>query len=466
MDELEDQERAILRQPPHSKEAEEAVLGSLLIDAAAFDRAGDILERDDFYRLENRLVYEAIASLVMACKPVDPMTVFEQLERIKGGDAVPFRYLHDLSTSVLGGSNIRRYAEIVRERALSRRMISALDEAMTVVWRQEGTTQDRIDKISETLHKIEHSAASGNAPKLLADILVQRLDRLNDVNQGDKKDEVWPTCILGINKALGGGLRPGHVYVLAARPSVGKSSLAQVIGLALARDEALPVLMLSQEMPDAEVGDRAISMLGKVDFEKVQRADFNDIEWSLVSEAVEMGSRIPFYVDEQAGLRLPDIRLKSRMVPGLKVVVIDYLQLMASSEKDETNRNQQISEITAGVKTLAKKLGIAVIILSQLNREVERRSNPKPVMSDLRDSGSIEQDCDVAMLMWRVRRLGNEDVVGVTFGKNRQGKAGVELGFHFRGAYHAWDEDEALDLSSDGQRFSKRSGDNAERGME
>lgn len=429
-----------LRVPPHSLEAEQSVIGGLLLDNRAWDRAGDLLADGDFYRFEHRHIYAAIGALVNATRPADVITVFEHLQGIgKAEECGGLSYLNALAQSVPSATNMRRYAEIVRERAVQRRMIAAIDEASTMLW----TTNDvdgAIDRVATMVHELQHRQVR-KAPRLLGDVLVERVDRISELHSGEA-EAGWPTRIPSLDRMLNGGLRPGMVYVLAARPSIGKSSFVESLAIALAEQD-LPVLMLSQEMPEGEVADRALSSIGGIDYGTLQSGKLNDIEWSLLSDAVERGSALPFHVDDQAALRLGDIRTKARLVPGLKVLILDYLQLSASTG-EHSNRNAEIEEISRGLKALAKDMGIAVIELSQLNREVEKRANKRPNLSDLRDSGAIEQDADVVMFLWPVREFEGEGrrILGLGVDKNRQGKKG-EFGLDFFGAFQRWSESTA-----------------------
>ena len=240
-----------------------------------------------------------------------------------------------------------------------------------------------------------------------------------------------------------GGFRGGKVYVLAARPSVGKSSFAQALGLKFAAD-GLPVLMLSQEMPDSELAERALANMGEADYSRLQRGKLHDAEWGGISDAAERLRDMPFWVDDQAALRLSDIRAKARMVKGLKVLVLDYLQLSAGSGQARgENRNSEIEEISRGLKALAKQMDVAVIVLSQLNRKVEERNDKRPQLGDLRDSGAIEQDADVVLLLWPARPLTDHTVlVGCEVAKQRGGKKG-EFALDFEGRHQRWRESAA-----------------------
>ena len=435
-----DEEVARLRVPPHSIEAEQSVLGGLLLDNSAWDRAGDLLTDSDFYRYEHKVIYAAIGALVNATKPADVITVFEQMQSLgKAEDCGGLVYLNALAQSVPSASNMRGYAEIVRRHAVRRALIAITDEAATMAWSSDDIDAT-IDRIATSLGQLERKQVR-KAPRLLGDIVIERVDRIDDLHQ-NKIAAGWPTGFASLDRLLNGGLQPGMVYVLAARPSIGKSSLGVALLLECA-GRGLPVLMLSQEMSEGEVADRAISSMGGIDYGRLQSGKLNDIEWSLLSETAERTRDLPFHIDDQAALRLRDIKAKARAVKGLKVLILDYLQLSASTG-EHANRNAEIEEISRGLKAMAKDMGIAVIELSQLNREVEKRVIKRPNLSDLRDSGAIEQDADVVMFLWPVREFEGEGrrILGLGVDKNRQGKRG-EFGLDFYGAFQRWSESTA-----------------------
>lgn len=443
-----------LRVPPHSIEAEQSVLGGLLLDTNAWDRVGDLLAERDFYRHEHRLIYGAIGALVKASKPADVITVFERLQSLGSAEACGgMVYLNALAQSVPSASNIRAYGQIVRKASVRRAFIGILGDALENAWANDDVRK-ALDGLQTELGKLERLQVR-KAPRLLSEILVESVDRISAIHDGTA-DAGWPTTIPWLDEMLSGGLKPGNFYCIAARPSVGKTSLVQSIGMSLA-EQGLPTLMLSQEMPDREVGDRALCNIGRIDYAALQTGRLSDDDWGRLSEAVERGSRLPFYVDDQPSLRLGDIRTKARLVKGIKVLIVDYLQLCSGNGGRET-RNAEIEEITRGLKALSKDMAVAVIVLSQLNRDVEKRNNKRPILADLRDSGAIEQDLDVAMLLWDVREFKAEGrkIVGLSIEKNRQGKRNVEVGLDFYGATQRWSESTAdirPDLPSGGRSF-------------
>lgn len=432
---------ATLRQPPWSQHAEQAVLGALFLDNAAWDRCADVVRAEDFYAHGHRVVFEAIGGLITACKPADVVTVFERLKAMgKVDEAGGLAMLNALAECAPGTANVRRHAEIVAEKALRRALIALCDEAATQAFGSTEETPAVLDRISSAVAQLERRRMR-KAPKSLGELLPGRLDHINALHAGEGKGGT-PTGVDRLDRLLAGGLRPGQVYILAARPSVGKSALAQAIGEHVAGNEG-PALMLSQEMPDTEVADRALARLGGISYEAIQTGRLADGDWSKLASAVDYGARLPFYVDDQPALRLADIRAKARQVKGLRLLIIDYLQL---SVGDGENRTQEVGAISRGIKSLAKELGVPVLLLSQLSRKVEERPGREPQLSDLRDSGEIEQDADVVIFLWPKHEPEyGPKVVGCKLEKNRQGKKGpaARFGLCFDGARQTWSESEA-----------------------
>jgi replicative DNA helicase len=432
-------------------QAEYAVVGSLLLDPAAYDRIADLgLTPESFAHAGMRAAFGAIGQLVQATRAVDAVAVYEHLR--SAGAEPDMELLQAVEQSVPSSRAIRTHAEQVQGAALNRRLLGAASEALEIA-EQPGAARDKLDAVQSLFAKLQ-AGATRNEPKIAADLVVGRIDHWQALSTGEARDGM-ATLIPALTRALNGGFRSGKVYILAARPSVGKSSLAEALALGVAKD-GHPALFLSQEMPTDEVMDRATANLGRVDYAGLQRGEIED--WSCVTEAVERMRTLPFYVDDQPALTLLDIRAKAMAVKrhGLKVLVLDYLQLCASSGK-ANNRNGEIEEISRGLKALAKELGLAVLVLSQLNRDVERRVSPEPNLADLRDSGAIEQDADVVMFLWQVREFSDRLVMGLTLAKNRQGKRGVRIPLEFQGQYQRWYESEA-DITPPQRQSAKQSG--------
>ena len=432
-----DDEVSRLLVPPHSIEAEQSVLGGLLLDNLAWDRAADLLTEGDFYRLEHRLIFTAIGTLVGASKPADVITVFEQLERHgKHEDAGGLAYLNSLAQSVPSASNIHRYAEIVRERSNRRKLIAAAGEALGTAW--AATDADAaIDTIAASFTALERGQQR-RAPMPLKDLVVRAIDRYGDLADG-RADPAMPTGIAPLDRMLGGGLRPGRLYGIAARPSVGKSSAARTMLLRLA-SAGVTTLLLSQEMPADEVTDAAIAELGRIDGMKLQTGQLDNEDWGRLVEAGDRAHGLPLHLDDEGALTLADIRRKVRAIKGVRVVALDYLQLCSSTLKGKST-NDELAEISKGLKALALALGIAIVVLSQLNRQVELRADKEPMLSDLRDSGAIEQDLDVAVLLWTARegQEGEDRLVGWKVAKNRAGRKGV-FGMRWNPSINDWRE--------------------------
>lgn len=441
-----DDEVAHLRVPPHSAEAEQSVIGGLLLDNRAWDRVGDMLAGPDFYRFEHRAIFEAIAGLIGATRPADVVTVHERLVSTQPPEeAFGLPYLNALAQSVPSAANIRRYAEIVRERSVLRRVISVAEEVASMAYARDkgpgpgakvsGVLNHALSAFGELERRGERSA-----PRILAELIAPAMDRYTALEEGRADAaQAIATGIRPLDRLLNGGLRAGKVYGLAARPSIGKSSAGRAIGLHAAA-KGHPVLLLSQEMPAEEVVDCVIGQLGGIDGEHIQTGRFEGEDWARIVDAVDAARALPFHVDEQGGLSLADMRAKARSVKGLRVLILDYLQLSRSTLKNATT-NDQVAEISKGLKALAMEMKIAVVVLSQLNREVERRTDKEPQLSDLRDSGAIEQDLDAAVLLWTVRERegGDVRVVGWKVAKHRGGRKG-RFGMQFDAPRYRWTE--------------------------
>ena len=424
---------------PWSQQAEMAVLGSLLHDNRAWDQVGDLLLPQHFYAHGHGLVFDAIGAMVAANKPADVITVFEHLQGLGRDEEVGgLPYLSSLTTAVVSAANARRYAEIVAEKALLRGLLEAADGVRELAMEPGSmTVADRLDRAQQLLQGVQvHGGRTMPTP--ISESVVAMLDRIQNRADGLEPRGI-PTGIADLDRLLGGGLKGGKQVIIAARPSVGKSSLAQQICINVAR-AGFAAAFLSQEMSKDELVERGAANLGRIDLEGVISGRMADEDWSRLTEAVERMRDLPLYLDDQPALTLHDIAAKARMLKrqhDLKVLVVDYIQLCASSA-DKDNRHHQIEHLSRGLKNLSKQLDITVITLSQLNRDVEKRASGRPILSDLKESGSIEEDADVVLLL---SRNGDEKdgfrVVNCDVPKNRQGKTGgLSLGFH--GQYQQW----------------------------
>lgn len=434
---------AQLRVPPHSIEAESSVLAGLLLDNGAWDRVGDLLSDSDFYRYEHRLVFGVIGGLVNACKPADVITVFERLQAEgKADEAGGLPYINALASYVPSASNIRRYAEIVREQAILRRLIAASDETATDAFNTQGRpVAELVDSAQQRLQNI-HVSVGRSMPTGIEDAVVRLLDRIQEAADGVKPSGI-SSGIPAFDRMTGGGFKGGKQVILAARPSVGKSSLAEQFCLHVALREGLGAAFFSQEMTKDELTDRAIANIGRIPLDHIISGQLADDEWPRLTEAVERLRNVHIFLDDQPALTLPDIAAKARMLKrqhDVKLIVVDYLQLCAGG-KDKDTRHHQIEQLSRGIKTLAKQLDVCFITLSQLNREVEKRAGGKPVLSDLKESGAIEEDADIVMLLSRSQHQTSSgmQVVHCDIPKNRQGRTG-SFALAFEGPIQQWTE--------------------------
>jgi len=404
-----DDEVARLRIPPHSVEAEQSVLGGLLLDNLAWDRAADLLTEVDYYRYEHRLIHGAIGRLVGDGKPADVITVFEVLQaQGKAEDCGGLAYLNALAQSVPSAANIRRYAEIVRERSILRRLIGASDEIATAAFNPQGRPVPQIlDEAEGKILKIgEEGARQRNGFQGIKDLAKALLDRVVELHESGA-DEVTGvrTGYVDLDR-LTSGFQRGDLIVLAARPSMGKTAFALNIAEHVAVSEELPVLVFSMEMGAAQLALRLVGSLGRINQQHLRTGKLGNEEWTSLGNAVEKLAKAQIFIDETPGLTVAELRARARRMARqfggtLGLICIDYLQLMSGNGGSDENRATELGEISRGLKGLAKELQCPVIALSQLNRSVETRNDKRPMMSDLRESGAIEQDADVIMFIYR-----------------------------------------------------------------
>ncbi len=419
-----------------SDEAEQSVLGGLLIDIGAFDKAHPLTDAM-FYRPEHAAIWRAIVAEHAAGHAVDVITVAERLGAVALDAVGGLVYLNSLAQSVPSARHVGAYARIIRERAVRRDMLAAARELVELA-EGDSSNAETLDAMSARFAGL-HVAQVKKAPRRLADIALMRTAHYEALQAGQVSPGT-PTHIPTLDDALNGGLKGGKLIFIGARPAVGKTSLSMQILIEQAK-AGRPGLFLSQEMAGEEVADRAVSSLGRIDYGALQRGTMSADDWSRAAEMLDAAHDLPLWIDDQGSLTLEDIKHKVRSVPGVKVVVLDYLQLCAGAAKSKSdNRNGEIEEISRGLKALTLELDLTIIALSQLNRKVEERPNKRPQLSDLRDSGSIEQDADVIIFLWPVRDLdGGAKLVGLGVDKNRQGRT-AEMALHFTGAQQRWAE--------------------------
>ena len=430
-----DDEVARLRVPPHSIEAEQSVLGGLLIDNGAWDRAGDLLRDADFYRWEHRLIYAAIGALVGASKPADVITVYEQLQmQGKADECGGLAYLNALAQSVPSAANLRRYAEIVRERSVLRQLIGASDEIATSAFNPQGRAVSTIlDEAESRIFRIgEEGARTRHGFQSMDKLVVQLIDRVTELAENGAEDVTGVrTGFYELDRKTA-GLQPGDLIVLAARPSMGKTAFALNIAEHVAVQEGLPVVVFSMEMGASQLALRLVGSLGRIDQQHLRTGALRDDEWTRLTEAVDKLGKVSIFIDETPALNPAELRARARrqarQCGKLGLIVVDYLQLMSGSSGSDENRATELGEISRGLKALAKELQCPVIALSQLNRSVESRNDKRPMMSDLRESGAIEQDADVIMFIYRDEYYNKDSkepgVAEIIIGKQRNGPTG------------------------------------------
>lgn len=406
-----------------SLEAEQSVLGGLLLDNGAFDRVGNLLLPEHFASDEHRTIWSAINRMAIANKPIDVFTVFEELRAAGWSDSM--QYLNALAMSVPSAANCQRYAEIVIDRFKARQLMKVGTRAVEIAQDAQTPIDERIEQMQGEIGRLSEQAAQRDAVPL-GEAIARELDALQD--RLDGKVRVFPTGLDDLDRILGGGIRPGNLVIVAARPSMGKTALALTMALEMAKD--LGVGFLSMEMSESELSMRTLSGLSHVNLADVQRpANARGDFWERLSEGAELASRRNLFVDDQGGLTLHQVTAKARNMRrkhGIDVLIVDYLQMMNGTDP-RASRAYQLEEITRGLKGLAKSLGIAVVALAQVNRKVE---GGMPGLSDLKDSGAIEQDADIVTFIHRPIHadpdLGDEwrYFAKLRCAKNRQGPTG------------------------------------------
>jgi replicative DNA helicase len=426
---------------PFSIESEIGVLGSLLLSPDRFDSVSDILEPKHFHDSRHGAIYSVIASLVMSNKSVDVLTVFDRMQTTGTASEIELSYLAEIAQFSGSASTVRRYAEIVAERAMMRGLIEASDKARTLATETGLSAADRLDQCQDLFQQLQLKRGR-NDPKKVGELTAGLIDRLQELADGRRLPGV-ATRLPTLDRLLGGGMKPGKQIVLAARPSIGKTALALEFAKAFAL-EGYPAAILSMEMENSELIERLTANIGGVDLDHLTTGKLENDEWSSLSLAVETLAQLPIYTDDQPALTLGDIQAKARKLKrerDIKLLVIDYLQLCGSSDKrTNSSRHHQIEEISRGTKALAKQLGLTVVLLSQLSRDVDKRPNGKPNLSDLKESGSIEEDADTVILLSMDHvREGGVTVIHADVAKNRGGKKGY-LKLAFRGTHQRFVE--------------------------
>jgi replicative DNA helicase len=431
-----DAQISALKLPPHSIEAEQSLLGGLLLDNNAWDRIADIVSDPDFYRDDHRRIFRHIGKLCQQGRPADVVTVFESIELNNEVDQTGgLAYLAEIANATPSAANIRRYAEIVRERAVLRRLVTVGDEiagsALNPAGRDVKTLLDEAEtKIFEIAEAGSRTGQGFVAIQPLVGEVVQNMEVL--LARDSQTDITGVASGFADLDRMTSGLQPGDMIVVAGRPSMGKTAFALNIAEHVGVDQRLPVAIFSLEMSGPQLATRFLSSVGRIDQTKLRNGRLTDEDWERLTMALGKLHEAPIHIDETGAINAVDLRARARRLyrqcGGLSLIVIDYLQLMTSARQNE-NRATELSEISRSVKALAKELQVPIIALSQLSRKVEERTDKRPLMSDLRESGAIEQDADIILMMYReeyykpdTQEKGTAEVI---IGKHRNGPTGT-----------------------------------------
>jgi len=446
-----------LKIPPHSLQAEQAVLGGLMLDNSAWDNVADHVVEEDFYRRDHRLIFHAIAELAERNSPLDAVTLSEWLERNQlleevGGLAA----LGALAQNTPSAANIQAYADIVREHSVQRQLVEVGNKIAGSAFVTDGRdTGSLLAEAEQMVFAIAERGKRGQRGfRNISALLSIAVDRIDMLSQQDDPITGVPTGFTDLD-AKTAGLQPSDLVIVAGRPSMGKTALAMNFAENAAIKHKLPVAIFSMEMPGEQLALRMMSSLGYIDQHKIRTGRLEDDDWPRLTSAVSILDSAPLFIDDTPALSPVELRARARRLKrehDIGMIIIDYLQLMQIPGTRE-NRTTEISEISRNLKALAKELNVPVVALSQLNRSLEQRTDKRPVMSDLRESGAIEQDADVIMFIYR-DEVYNQDsphrgMAEIIISKQRNGPIGT-CHMTFRGQYTRF-ENYAEDTYSGGE---------------
>ena len=427
-----------LKVPPHSIEAEQAVLGGLLLASRAWEQVADIISETDFYREDHRLLFRAIYELSDAGQPCDAVTVTEwfeargQVEQVDGGD-----YIAQLASNTPSAANVRAYAKIVREKSILRQLIDVGAEITSGAFSLEGrSSQELLEAAERAVFAIaDQGQRSGSTYVSVQDMLKDAIDRIQELHEYEGEITGTPTGFKDFDK-LTAGLQDSDLIIVAGRPAIGKTTFAMNIAENAAIKHEVPVAVFSMEMSSLQLVMRLFSSLGSIDQTRLRTGNLDDLDWPKLTSAMNLLHKSRIFIDETASLSPAELRARARRLKrehDIGLIVVDYLQLMAVPGSTE-NRATEIAEISRSLKAIAKELHVPVIALSQLNRALEQRPNKRPVMADLRESGSIEQDADLIVFIYRDEVYNDESpdkgLAEIIIGKHRNGPTDtVKLSF-------------------------------------
>jgi len=444
--------------PPHSIEAEQSILGGLMLDNSKWDSVGDQVLEEDFYRQDHRLVYRVVSRLATEGRPIDVVTVAEELERINEiENAGGMAYLGELVERTPSATNVRAYAKIVHERAVLRRLISVSGEISDSAFNTNGrTTSELLDDAERKVFQIAESrTGQEGGPQSINPVLTRTLERIDELFNSTDSITGVTTGFKDLDE-MTSGLQPSDLVIVAARPSMGKTAFAMNLVESVLIKGEKPVLVFSMEMPADSLLMRMISSLGQINQTRVRSGKLEEDDWPRLTSAVSMLKDRPLFIDDTAGLSPTELRSRARRVQreikqDFGMIMIDYLQLMQIPGMTE-GRTAEISEISRSLKSLAKELNCPVVALSQLNRSLENRPDKRPMNSDLRESGAIEQDADVIMFIYRDEYY-NEDspdkgIAEIIIGKQRNGPIG-RIKLSFQGQFTKFNDLSHVDYGAD-----------------
>ena len=424
----------LLRLPPYSLQAEQSVLGGLMLDNQCWDKVADKVSIEDFYRKDHRLIFESITELARRDEPFDVVTISEILGQTGELDSVGgLAYLAALANDTPSAANIVSYADIVRQRSVRRQLIHIGNEIADSGFDTEGRDiNELLDTAESKVFKIAEQGAKGQKGfESIKDLLGKAVDRITELHENQEVITGVSSGFTDLDEMMS-GLQPSDLIIVAGRPSMGKTSFAMNLAENVGIQSGMPVAVFSMEMPGDALAMRMMSSLGRIDQHKVRTGQLEDDEWPRMQSSINLLAEAKVFIDDTPALSPIEVRARARRLMKengqLGLIVLDYLQLMQSPSKSES-RVAEISDISRSLKALAKELDVPVIALSQLNRNLEQRPNKRPVMSDLRESGSIEQDADVIIFIYR-DEVYNEDsdskgVAEIIIGKQRNGPIGT-----------------------------------------
>lgn len=437
-----------LKRPPHSVEAEQSIIGGLMLDNQVWDKINTKLCEADFYRTEHRILYRAIAELAKKDQPFDVVTLLDTLKSHNAlDDSGGETYLFELANNTPSVANVSAYADIVREKSVQRQLIAVAGEIADSAYNPSGREISELLDCAETkVFAIAEQTASEGGPENIKTILVKTVERIDLLYQNGDAITGLATGLTDLDQ-MTSGLQPSDLIIVAGRPSMGKTTLVMNMAEHAAIKAGRPVLVFSMEMPSSSLAMRLMSSLGRIDQHRIRTGKLDDEDWPRVTSAVHMLSEAQLFIDDTPALSPSEVRARARRLAKehgtLGLVVVDYLQLMKVPGFKADNRTAEISEISRSLKSLAKELNVPVVALSQLNRSLEQRHDKRPVMSDLRESGAIEQDADLICFIYRDEVYNEEspdkNIAEIIIAKQRNGPIG-KVRVAFLGKYTRFED--------------------------